>query len=139
MERERHRPTPPCSPLSRRRRALGPRVQAFAPGDRGSQRGRCSTARVSQNQPGKSGWGRDEGAVGQATVSTFIFARSLQTRRRAEALARSYPQTALQTIRAVTSKDLGGDRRTRDDIFHGRKAQGTFQFRALALGPNRKA
>lgn len=134
MERERHRPTPPCSPLSRRRRALGPRVQAFAPGDQGCQRGRCSTARVSQTQPGKSGWGRDEGAMGQATVSTFIFARSLQSRRRAEALARSCPQNALQAIRAVTRKNLGGARGTHDGIF-----QGSFQMRALASVPNRKA
>lgn len=72
--------------------------------------------------------------MGQATVSTFIFARSLQTRRRAEALARSCPQNALQAIRAVTRKNLGGDRGTHDGIF-----QGSFQMRALASVPNRKA
>lgn len=83
-------------------------MQAFAPGDPGSQRGRCSTARVSQTQPGKSDWGRDEGAMGQATVSTFIFARSQKTGRRAGALTLSCPQTALQALTAVTGKDLGG-------------------------------
>lgn len=46
--------------------------------------------------------------MGQTTVSTFIFALSPQTRRRVEALTRSCVQTALQAVRAVTSKDLGG-------------------------------
>lgn len=108
MEREGRRPAPPCSPLSRRRRALGPWAQAFAPGDPGSQRGRCSTARVSQTQPGESGRGPDEGAMGQQRCPPLSLLAAHRPRRRAEALTRSCPQTALQAARAATRKDLRG-------------------------------